>query len=177
MWSVLVPCSDAIVIYSCLSYTSVVLYLSASKSLTLTSVILHIHVSNYYTCSISTFTAPNSSSSDSNESNVSEYTLLQVEVQQLLSPRREIGTLFKYCVIRRVHSTLYFRVTPCPANLPSMRAVFHSAPKTGSNMCHLKTVHGFRCSDRFSNQILCPIRIPSDVTDDVVKQIACTLSS
>ena len=119
MWSVLVPCSDAIVIYSCLSYTSVVLYLSASKSLTLTSVILHIHVSNYYTCSISTFTAPNSSSSDSNESNVSEYTLLQVEVQQLLSPRREIGTLFKYCVIRRVHSTLYFRVTPCPANLPS----------------------------------------------------------
>ena len=42
MCSVLVPCFDAIVIYSCLSYTSVVLYLSASASLTLTSVILHI---------------------------------------------------------------------------------------------------------------------------------------
>ena len=41
MCSVLVSCFDAIVIYSCLSYTSVVLYLSASASLTLTSVILH----------------------------------------------------------------------------------------------------------------------------------------
>ena len=41
MCSVLVPCFDVIVIYSCLSYTSVVLYLSVSADLTLTSVILH----------------------------------------------------------------------------------------------------------------------------------------
>ena len=36
MCPVLVPCFDVIVIYSCLSYTLVVLYLSASASLTLT---------------------------------------------------------------------------------------------------------------------------------------------
>ena len=40
MCSVLVPCFDVIAIYSSLSYTSVVLYLSASASLTLTCVLV-----------------------------------------------------------------------------------------------------------------------------------------